>query len=84
MYLLRFLGHLARTKELNLVNFLHRSLNKMSRKIQLNPGLKHWHIFHKGLIKILVNHQLRKMNKTWDDFLRTEGFDDMNVSRVRG
>ena len=56
----------------------------MSQKIQLNPSLKHWHIFHKGLIKILVNHQLCKMNRTWDDFLRSEGFEGMNISRFRG
>lgn len=30
VYLMRFLGHLARIKELNLVNFLHKSLNRMS------------------------------------------------------
>lgn len=56
----------------------------MSQKIQSNPSLKHWHIFHKGLIKILVSHQLHKMNRTWDEFLRDKGFEGMNISRVRG
>ena len=36
------------------------------------------------LIKILVNRQLRKINRTWDDFLRTKGFESMNISRIRG
>lgn len=71
VYLMRFLGHLSRVKELNLVNFLHKLLCRMSEKIQSNPTLKHWHVFHKGLIKILFNHQLRKMNRTWEEFLRT-------------
>ena len=56
IYLMRFLGHLASVKELNLVNFLYKSLVCMSYKIQVRPGLKHWHVFHKGLIKILVSH----------------------------
>ena len=56
----------------------------MSHKIQVRPGLKHWHVLHKGLIKILVSHQLRKLGKTWDDFIRDEVFEGMNISRTRG
>ena len=41
LYLMRFLGHLAGIKELNPVNFLYKSLNRMSQKIQSNPSLKH-------------------------------------------
>ena len=33
VYLMRFLGHLSGVKELNLVNFLHKSLCRMSKKI---------------------------------------------------
>ena len=81
---MRFLGHLSGVKKLNLVNFLHKSLCRMSEKIQSNPGLKHWHVFHKGLIKILVNHQLKNMDRTWEEFLRIEGFEGMDISRRRG
>lgn len=84
VYLMRFLGHLVGVKELNLVNFPYKSLSRMSHKIQVNPSLKHWYVFHKGLIKILVSHQLRKLGKTWDEFLREEGFEGMNISRTRG
>ena len=41
IYLLRFLGHLAKVKELNLVYFLHKSLIRMSCKIQSKPSLQH-------------------------------------------
>ena len=80
---MRFLGHMAGVKELNLVNFLYKSLGRMSHKFQVNPSLKHWHVFHKGLIKILVSHQLRKLGKTWDELLREEGFEGINISRTR-
>lgn len=83
VYLMRFLGHLAGVKKLNLVNFLHKYLSRMSYKIQAKPSLKHWHVFHKGLIKILVSHYVCKINKTWDEFIRTEGFEGMNISRVK-
>jgi hypothetical protein len=56
----------------------------MSHKIQVRPSLKHWHVFHKGLINILVSHQLCKLGKTWDNFIRNEGFEGMNISRTRG
>ena len=41
IYLMRFLGCLVGIKELNLVNLLYKSLNRMSQKIQSNPSLKH-------------------------------------------
>lgn len=82
--MMRFLGHLARVKDLNLVNLWYKSLSRMSHKIQVKPGLKHWHVFHKGLINILVSHQLRKLGKSWDEFIREEGFERMNISRTRG
>jgi hypothetical protein len=41
IYLLRFLGHLAKVKQLNLVFFLHKYLVRMSRKIQSKPSLQH-------------------------------------------
>lgn len=56
----------------------------MSHKIQVRLVLKHWHVFHKGLIKIPISHQLYKLGKTWDDFIRAEGFEGMNISRTRG
>ena len=81
---MRFLSHVVGEKELNLVYFLYKSLNKMSRKIQSNPYLPHYHVFHKGLIKILVQHQLRKLNQSWDEFITSEGFDGVLINRKRG
>ena len=84
IYLLRFLGHLERVKQLNLVFSSHKSLFRMSRKIQSKPSLQHLHVFHKGLIKILVSHYLSKIRRTWDEFIKTEGFEGMNISRTKG
>ena len=56
----------------------------MSCKIQSKPSLQHWHVFHKGLIKILVSHYLSKIGRTWDEFIKAEGFEGMNISRLRG
>ena len=56
----------------------------MSRKIQSKPSLQHWHVFHKGLINILVSHYLSKIGRTWDEFIKVEGFEEMNISRLRG
>ena len=56
----------------------------MSRKIQSKPSLQHWHVFHKGLIKILVSHYLNKIGRTWDEFIKVEGFEGMNISRMKG
>ena len=56
----------------------------MSPKIQSKPNLQHWHIFHKGLIKILVSHYLSKIVRTWDEFIKAEGFEGMNISRMKG
>ena len=84
IYLLKFLGHLVGVKDLNLVHFLHKSLIRMLHKIQAKPSLQHWHVFHKGLIKIMVSHYLGKIGRTWDEFIRTEGFEGINISRVKG
>ena len=56
----------------------------MSHKIQSKTSLQHWHIFHKGLVKILVGHYLSKIGRTWDEFIKAEGFEGMNISRLKG
>ena len=57
--------------------FLQKSLVRMSHKIQSKPSLQHWHIFHKGLIKILESYYLSKIGRTWDEFIKAEGFEGM-------
>ena len=53
---------------LNLPFYLWQSLKKMSQAVQSfnNPDRS---IFHHGLVKIIVQHQLYLNGKTWDEFL---------------
>ena len=46
--------------------------------------MQHWHVFHKGLIKILVSRYLSKIGRTSDEFVKAEGFEGMNISRTKG
>lgn len=71
---MRYLCHISGYKALNLPYFLHKDLLKMSKKIQLNPSAASHHIFHAGLIKILVKYELDKKNNSWDIFVKEVGF----------
>ena len=42
------------------------------------------YVYHRGLIKILVQHQLSKKNKSWDEFLVVEGFQGMTSKKKMG
>lgn len=39
------------------------------------------YLFHHGLVKLLVLHALRKMRRSWDTFLRFEGFVGTDISQ---
>ena len=46
----------------------------MSKKIQSNPKYPPHHVFHAGLIKILVKFELDRKNESWDTFIKEVGF----------
>ena len=71
---MRFLCHISGYKALNLAYFLHTNQLKMSKKIKSNPSAPSHHIFHAGIIKILVKFGLDKKNKPWDIFVKEVGF----------
>jgi len=54
---------------LNLPHFLLLSLKKMSITIQKHIGNIEPHLYHHGLIKILIENQLKKTKDTWEQFL---------------
>ena len=31
-----------------------------------------------------MSHYLSKIGRTWDEFIKTEGFEGMNISRIKG
>jgi hypothetical protein len=73
--LMNFIGF-----QLNMPYYLWRSLYKMAKRYkrqQLDSSL-----FHHGLIKILLVHQLKLQHDDWNAFLAQNGFVDSNVIEV--
>jgi hypothetical protein len=65
---------------LNMPYYLWRSLYKMAKrykKKRLDSSL-----FHHGLIRIMLVHQLKLQNDDWDSFLTRNGFINPNVEEV--
>ena len=56
----------------------------MSKKIQSNPSSPPHHIFHVGLIKILVKFELDKKKKYWDTFVKEVGFAQLTQKKKIG
>ena len=69
-----FLCHIVGYKVMNLPYFLLRSLTNMSLKIRDQPNFTPHYVYHRGLIKILVQYKLSQENRTEDCFLFWEGF----------
>ena len=46
-----------------------KSLAKMYAKVQANPDTPPHAIYHRGLIKILICHWLKELNRSWDYFM---------------
>jgi hypothetical protein len=73
--LMNFIGF-----QLNMPYYLWRSLYKMAKRYKrqrLNSSL-----FHHGLIKILLVHQLKLQNDDWNAFLTRNGFVNSNTVEV--
>lgn len=73
-YHIRLLMHFTSLKALNLPYFLNRIIGKMAGKIQGNPKNFEIHLFHCGLIKLLIVKELGKRKKTWGFFLEKLGY----------
>ena len=56
----------------------------MSKKIHSNPSSPPHHIFHAGLIKILVKFELDRKNKPWDTFIKEVGFAQLTQKKKIG
>jgi len=73
-YHMRLLMHFRGVKPLNILFFLHRSLRKMADKVKKHSGNSSSHLFHCGLIHLLIVKELAKRKKTWGSFLEKLGY----------
>ena len=69
LYHFKLMDHFTRKNPLNLPHYLHRSLTKMSHKVQNEPEKIRNTLFHYGLIKLIVLEELRRREKTWEHLL---------------
>ena len=56
--------------------FLLQSLTKMAKAVQRRPKDKMTRLFHYGLIKIIIQHELQRQNLTWSGFLVHNQFEE--------
>jgi hypothetical protein len=65
IYHLRLLLHFEGGLEIDFPYFLWMSLNKMVRSVKSLSKTKKTNIYHQGLIKMLVLHEIRKQRIIW-------------------
>ena len=58
------------------IYFLLQSLTKMAKAVQRRQKDKMTSLFHCGLIKIIIQHELQKQNLTWSGFLIHNQFEE--------
>jgi len=76
MYHIRLLMNFLENESINLPYFLLNSLRKMSTTVQKNIDDVEPHLYHHGLIKILVENHLKEREDTWEKFLVRNFFQD--------
>lgn len=69
LYHIKLLLHLKRQCVISLPYFLLQSLTKMSKTIQKQKGNENKNLYHFGLVKILIEHELQRRGKTSKEFL---------------
>jgi hypothetical protein len=64
LYHFKLMDHLTIKLPLNLPYYFHRSLTKMSHKVQTEPDHIQNTLFHFSLIKMIIVEELRKRERT--------------------
>ena len=59
---------------INLPYYLVQSMTKMSSAIKKGPKNISHSLFHHGLVRMLIERELSKQNRSWDEFLESNGF----------
>jgi hypothetical protein len=65
---------------LNMPYYLLRSLYKMGKRFKKQRSDSS--LFHHGLIKIILIHQLESQNDCWDSFITRNGFGNPELGEV--
>ena len=76
MYHTRLLMNFLDNQTLNLPYFLFNSLKKMSVTVQKHLGDVEPHLYHHGLVKILIEKELKEKKDTWEQFLVRNFFEE--------
>ena len=75
LYHLRLFAHLVKEDRLSLPFYFLRSLTKMASNFKASGETADTYLFHQGLIKILIMHELQQLGRSWDHFPCLEGFE---------
>lgn len=67
-YHMKLLMNFTSVQQINLSYYLYKSLIKMGEKAITLGGNHYTSLFHHGLVKVLVCHQLAQENLSWDHF----------------
>ena len=59
---------------LNLPYYLVQSLSKMSYTMKNGPKHISHSLFHHGLVRMLIERELLKLDRSWDEFIASNGF----------
>jgi len=77
VYHAKVMMHFLGEHDINLPYFLFSSLKKMCAIVQRNPRNVEAHLYHHGLVKMLVEEQLKEKQDTWDRFLIRNHFQEI-------
>jgi hypothetical protein len=76
LYHIKLLMHLKGEKPLNIPYYFLNILTKMAKSIQRQTKNVERSLYHHGLIKLVVKHELSKKGIGWSEFLASNGFED--------
>jgi len=67
-YYMKILMHFTGVQQINLSRYLYKSLIEMREMVQKLRENHHTSLFHHGLVKVVVFHELAQENLSWDHF----------------
>jgi hypothetical protein len=67
-------------KPLNLPYYLLHNLTKISREIQKKTKNKNMYLYHHGLKKMIIKHELMKQGMVWLEFLVANEFENIEYA----
>ena len=73
-YHFKLLLHFTGKTSIDLPFYLFRNLSKTCDKVQLRKETCETSLFHHGLVKLMVLHELQKIGRDWDTFIFMSGF----------